>query len=234
MKAVITIWKKETLDYFISPIAYLVIAIFLLITGWFFFSTFFVKNQANLRDFFNLLPITFSFIIPALTMRLFAEEFSGGTDEILITMPLNTWEIITGKYLASLTLVAAMLLPTLAYPLSISFFGELDLGPVLGGYLGSIFLGGAFCSIGILTSSLTRSQIIAFILSTLICLLLTLISQLLFFFPQGLIKVLNQVSSNYHFQNIAKGIIDSRDLLYFLSLNFIALYLTNMNIQAKQ
>lgn len=232
--AITSIWSKEFKDYFVSPIAYMVIAIFLLVTGWFFFSTFFIKDQANLRDFFSLLPITFSFVIPALTMRLISEELNLGSYEILITMPVKTNHVVIGKFMASLSVIAIMLIPTIAYPLTVGFLGELDWGPVIGGYIGAILLGGAFAAIGLFTSSITPNQIIAFMLGTLVCFALTLLDNMLIFLPQTLHDTLGYLGAGYHFQSIAKGVIDSRDILYFLSLIFIGLYLTNLAIQARE
>ncbi len=230
----LAVWAKEFKDYFVSPIAYMVIAIFLLVTGWFFFSTFFIQGQTTLRGFFNLLPITFSFVIPALTMRLLAEEFNVGTYEILITMPIKSSQIIISKFLAALSLVAALLIPTVAYPLFINFLGDLDWGPVLGGYLGALLLGGAFAAVGLFTSALSRNQIIAFILGTVICFTLAMIDQMLYFMPSSILEVVNYLGAGYHFQNIAKGIIDSRDIVYFLSVIFIGLYLTHLALQARE
>jgi gliding motility-associated transport system permease protein len=234
MRQVLFIFEKEFKDYFVSPIAYIVISIFLLVTGWFFFITFFVYDQAELRNFFNLLPLTFSFVVPAVTMRLFSEELSVGSYETLLTLPVKSRDIILGKFLASLAFVAAMLLPTLSYPLCISFLGDLDWGPVIGGYLGALLLGGGFCAIGLFASSLTRNQIIAFIIGMLICFALTLVDQMLFFIPRNILGVVSYIGAGTHFQNIAKGIVDMRDILYFLSLIFIGLYSTGLVMQEKK
>lgn len=233
MRVFAALWTKECKDFFVSPIAYLVIGIFLLVTGWFFFSTFFIKSQASLRDFFNLLPMTFAFVIPALTMRLFAEELNLGSYEILITMPVSHTEVVLSKFLAGLLVVAGMLLPTLVYVLFIALLGDVDPGPVIGGYLGSLLLGAAFTAIGLLTSALTKNQIIAYILGTLLCFSLTLINQLLFFVPEAGLQIAQYLGAAHHFQNIAKGIIDSRDVIYFLSIVCISLYLTTLVIQDK-
>jgi ABC-2 type transport system permease protein len=228
------IFKKELRAYFITPIAYIVIAIFLILTGWFFFSTFFLYSQAELRTFFTLLPIIFSFIIPALTMRLFSEEFNVGSYEVLVTLPVSRNDIILGKFLAGAAFVAIMLLPTLSYSICISTIGDLDWGPVVGGYLGALFLGAAFVAIGLFASSLTKNQIIAFIIGLIICFFLTLIDKLLFFLPSSLLGFFQFIGADYHFQNAAKGVLDSRDFIYFLSAIFLALYLTNLRIQEKQ
>lgn len=234
MQQIMPILSKELKDYFISPIAYIVISIFLLVTGWFFFATFFLYNQADLRNFFNLLPITFSFVIPAITMRLFAEERQVGSYEILFTLPVSTTDIILAKFLAGVIFMGVALIPTIAYPLFISFMGQLDWGPVFGGYIGAILLAAAFTAIGLLASSLTRNQIIAFIVGMIICFALTLLEHMLFFVPRWLLGVLGNLGAALHFQNIAKGIIDSRDILYFFSIIFISLYGTYLAIQAKK
>jgi ABC-2 type transport system permease protein len=233
MNQVIHIFEKESKTYFVSPIAYIVISIFLLVTGWFFFMTFFLYNQADLRNFFVLLPITFSFVVPAITMRLFSEELNVGSYEILLTMPVTFRQVVLGKYLASVVFVVALLIPTLAYPVTVAFLGELDWGPVLGGYIGAVLLGAAFSAIGLFASSLTRSQIIAFITGMAICFSLTLIDKMLFFLPQMLLGILQYLGADYHFRNISKGILDSRDILYFLSVSFIGLYGTHLALQEK-
>ena len=233
MGQVIHIFKKEFASYFISPIAYIVISVFLLVTGWFFFMTFFLQNQASLRDFFDLLPIIFSFVIPAITMRLFSEELNVGSYEVLLTMPVTFSDVILGKFFAATAFVAAMLFPTLSYPVTVSFLGELDWGPVIGGYVGALFLGSAFSAIGLFASSLTRNQIIAFIIGMTICFILTLIDKMLFFMPQSMLGFLEYLGADFHFANISKGIVDSRDVLYFLSLVFVSLYGSNLVLREK-
>lgn len=229
------IFKKEFKSYFFTPIAYIVISLFLLVIGWLFFSTFFLNRQASLMQFFSLLPITFSFIVPAITMRLFSEELNVGTYEILLTLPVKFSDIILGKFFASISFIALMLFPTLIYAVSISFVGELDWGPVIGGYTGAILLGAAFSAIGIFASSLTRNQVIAFITGMTICFSLTLLTDfLLYFIPDTFIGFFQYFSANFHFQNISKGLIDSRDILYFITISFIALYGANLVMKEKK
>ena len=234
MTGTVNIFKKEFKGYFISPIAYIVISIFLIVTGWFFFSTFFLFGQAEMRSFFSLLPLIFSFIIPAVTMRLFSEEFNTGSYEMILTMPVRNLDIIMGKFMAAAAFVLIMLAPTFIYGIFISFIGDLDWGPVIGGYIGAILLGAAFSSIGLFASSLTRNQIIAFIISMSLCFILTLLDKMLFFLPETALNVFQYLGADYHFQNISKGIIDSRDILYFLSVCFVMLYGTNLVIQEKK
>jgi len=233
MRQVPHIFKKEFRTYFVSPIAYIVISIFLIVTGWFFFSTFFLFNQADLRNFFSLLPVVFAFVVPAVTMRLFSEELNVGSYEILLTMPVTYREVVLGKFLASVAFVTAMLLPTLAYPVTIAFLGDLDWGPVAGGYVGAIFLGASFSAVGLFASSLTRNQIVAFIVGVAICFALVLIDKILFFLPSPLVGVLEYLGADYHFENISKGILDSRDIIYFLSVIFISLYATHLAMEEK-
>jgi ABC-2 type transport system permease protein len=227
------ILKKEFRTYFVSPIAYIVISIFLIVTGWFFFSTFFLFNQANLRNFFSLLPVVFAFVVPAVTMKLFSEELNVGTYEILLTMPVTYREVVLGKFLASVAFVATMLLPTLAYPATVTFLGDLDWGPVLGGYVGAVLLGASFSAVGLFASSLTRNQIVAFIVGVAICFALVLVDKILFFLPSPLVGVLEYLGADYHFENISKGILDSRDIIYFLSLMFVSLYATHLAMEEK-
>ncbi len=233
MTPIKTIALKEFKDYFISPIAYIVISLFLIVSGWFFFSTFFIYGRADLRDFFALLPMTFSFFIPAVTMRLFAEEKNVGSYESLLTMPVSFSHIAIGKFLAASAFTAAMLLPTLSYPIFISSIGDVDPGPVLGGYLGAILLGGAYCSIGLFASALTRNQIIAFIIGCAMCFALTILDRMLFFIPEKVVPIAQYLGANAHFSNISKGVIDSRDLVYFASVIFIFIFSTDIAMKEK-
>ncbi len=228
------IFKRDFKVYFISPIAYIVISIFLILSGWFFFSTFFLFNQAEMRNFFGLLPVLFSFIVPAVTMRLFAEELNTGTYELLLTQPVSIADVVIGKFAAAAAFVTLMLVPTVSYAVFISFYGDLDRGPVIGGYLGAVLLGAAFSSVGLFASSLTRNQIIAFILGMSICFFLTLIDKMLFFLPESLVGVFQFLGADFHFQNISRGVLDSRDIVYFLSVCFVALYGTYLVIQDKK
>ncbi len=234
MRQLKPILEKEFKDYFVTPVAYIVIAVFLIVTGWFFFSTFFLYNQASLRAFFDLLPLIFAFVIPAVTMRLFAEELSRGSYELLMTMPVTFGEVIVGKFLAGVAMTAAMLAPTIAYPIFISFLGQLDWGPVIGGYLGALLLGGAFSAIGLFASSITHNQIVAFIVGAAICFTLVLIDKMLFFFPESIVNGVQYLGAGFHFSNISKGVIDSRDLIYFISVIILGLYGTYLVLLRKE
>jgi ABC-2 type transport system permease protein len=148
-------------------------------------------------------------------------------------MPVTFLDIVLGKFLASVAFIAAMLIPTLAYPLTVGFLGQLDWGPVAGGYIGAILLGAAFSAISLLSSSMTRNQIIAFITGMAICFSLVMIDKMLFFLPRFSLVFFQYLGADHHFQNISKGIIDSRDILYFLSISFIGLYGTHLVLQEK-
>ncbi len=228
------IFKREFKHYFVTPIAYIVIAIFLVLTGWFFFSTFFLYSQAELRNFFSLLPIIFSFIVPMITMRLFSEEYNVGSYEILVTMPVTDRDIILGKFLAALAFIAVMLLPTVSYAISVSLLGDLDWGPVIGGYVGALLLGAAFCAVGLFASALTKNQIIAFIIGMIICFALTMVDKILFFLPESMLGFFQFIGADFHFENVSRGILDTRDILYFVSVVFVALYGTFLVLQEKK
>lgn len=217
--------RKELKSYFDSPIAYIIITIFLLISGWFFFSDLFLVNQTTLRNLFGIIPFIFMFFLPAITMRLISEEKKSGTIEVLLTLPVKDHQIILGKFLAGMILISLAVILTLVYAFTLSWLGNLDFGSVVSGYLGLILLGATYLSIGIFTSSLTQNQIVAFIISFLIIFVLYLLDNVLIFVPGFLASVLEYLSVNYHFSNISRGVIDSRDLIYYLSLIFFFLFL---------
>ena len=166
-------------------------------------------------------------------MRLFSEEKNVGSYEILLTMPVTFTDIALGKFFAATLFTVSMLIPTLSYPLFISLIGKVDMGPVIGGYIGAIFLSAAYCSLGILASSLTRNQIVAFIIGAALCFTLTILDKLLFFMPSKLLPVIEFLGANSHFATISKGIIDSRDILYFVSVVFISIFSTHIVMHEK-
>ena len=222
----IVIMKRELATYFTNPISYIVTGLFLIITGVMFFTTFFLQNRANMRNFFSLLPILFSFFIPALTMRLYSEEKKSGSIETLMTLPVTELQVVTGKFLAAFISSAIMLAPTLLYLVSILFFGKPDIGPIIGGYIGAIFLCAAFSAIGVFASSVTKNQLTAFFVAFMICIVLTMIDAFLIFLPAPILSLLQFISANEHFTSISRGIIDTRDLIYFISLTALFFCLT--------
>lgn len=226
------IMRRELKSYFSSPTAYIVTGLFLIISGLVFFSTFYLQNRAELRNFFSLLPILLSFFVPALTMRLFAEEKRVGSIETLMTLPVNEFQVVTGKFLASFIGTLIMILPTLFYVVTAAVFGDPDYGPIIGGYIGAIFLCACFTSIGLFASSITKNQIIAFFIGFIICILLTMIDTFMIFLPSSLVNFVSYLSANSHFTSISRGIIDTRDVIYFISLTAFFLSLT-VRLQKK-
>lgn len=220
------IMRREVAAYFTSPIAYIVTGLFLLASGFLFFNTFFLYNRAELRNFFGILPVLLSFFIPALTMRLLAEEKRSGSYETLLTLPVTETQIVAGKFLAAFVSGAALLVPTLFYVVTCYAFGKPDAGPIIGGYLGALFLIASFCSIGLFATSVTKNQIIAFFIALALCLVFTFISSFLIFMPGSVVAFFDYFSAWSHFNSIARGIIDSRDLVYFVSLTAVFLVLT--------
>ena len=228
------VFKREFRALFVSPVAYIIMALFLVTAGWFFFSTYFLLNQVNMRRFFSLLPLILTFTIPALTMRVFSEEYRSGSYEILMTLPLSRLEVVLGKYFSSLAMVLVMMVPTLLYPFIVGMTGDLDMGPVIGGFVGALFLAAAYTAIGVLASSLTHNQVVAFIISVAVCFFLYILNSMLILVPPFLTGFFQYLSSSYHFESIAKGLIDSRDLVYFLSIITAALYLTHLVHREKR
>jgi ABC-2 type transport system permease protein len=226
--------KKELKGYFDSPIAYIVITIFLLITGWFFFSDLFLVNQASLRNLFGIVPFIFMFFVPAVTMRLLSEEKRSGTIELLLTLPVRDYEIILGKFLSGLILISVAVILTLVYTLTLSGLGDLDAGSVAAGYIGLIFLGATYLSVGVFTSSLTQNQIVAFITSFLIIFVLFMLNKVLIFVPSFLASFFEYLSVDYHFSNISRGVIDSRDVIYYLSLICLFLFLSVRALESRK
>ena len=220
----IIIMKRELKAYFTSPVAYIVTALFLIVTGILFYSVFFLYNRAELRQYFSLLPVLLSLFIPALTMRIFAEERRVGSIETLMTLPVTELDVVAGKYLASFLSTLIMLAPTLFYILPTVIFGSPDFGPIVGGYIGAIFLCACFTAIGVFSTSVTKNQIIAFFTAMIICMALTMIDTFLIFLPSQIVSFFSYLSASGHFTSISRGIFDTRDLIYFVSLT--ALFFT--------
>jgi len=231
---VLPIYRRELRSYFNSPVAYVVIVVFLAIIGWFFTSNLFLMNVASLRIVFELVPLIFLFFVPAVTMRLLAEEKKSGTLELLTTKPVRDVEIVLGKFLAAWTLLAASLAPTVLYLVSVMAIGKIDMGPVFTGYLGLLLMGAVYIAIGLLASSLTENQIVAFILSFLIVFALFMMDKILIYVPEGFASTIEFLAIDYHFSNIARGVIDSRNIIYFGSLLGFSLFLATVSLQRRK
>ena len=234
MDNILCIFKREFRSYFDSPVAYIVLMFFLLISGYFFTSNLFLVNQASLRTLFGIVPLMFVFFIPAISMRLLAEEKKSGTIELLLTYPIRDLEIVIGKYLAALALIGVLLLFTLFYAVSLNTLGDMDNGQVISGYIGLILLGAAYLAIGVFASSITENQIIAFILALAISFFFFILDKILFFVPLTLANIFEYLAIEYHFQNITRGVIDSRNLIYFGSIIFLGLMLASHALSRRK
>ncbi len=229
-----TIFRKEFQSYFNSAIAYVVIVVFLAIVGWFTINNLFLANVASLRLMFEIVPAVFLFVIPAITMKLLSEEKKSGTIELLVTKPVNDAEIVLGKFLAAWLLIGVALLPTLLYYFTISALGNIDHGPVIGGYLGLFLMAGVYVSLGLLASSLTENQVIAFILGFIFVFALFMFDKILWYIPSWLTSMVEYLGIDYHYSNVARGVIDTRDIIYFLSILGVGLYLTGISLSRRR
>jgi ABC-2 type transport system permease protein len=235
---VAAIFRKELRSYFASPLGYVFILFYLLVSNGFFFfiQDFFRVGQASMRGYFMILPWIFLFFIPAVTMRLWAEERKSGTLEMLLTMPLRESEVVLGKFFASLSFLAITLAFTITVPISIGILGRPDFGVIIGSYIGALFLGAAYLAIGLYISSLTESQVVAFIVSVAVIFLFLAAG----IAPQWLgslgwfVAFSEYVSLLTHFQNILRGVLDSRDVVYYLIVVVFFLYLNVKNIEARK
>ena len=234
MSPALVISRREIRTYFNSPVAYIVVTVFTLITGYLFFTQLFVEKQAEMRGFFNIMPLLFMFMVPAITMRLLADEKGSGTLEMLITMPVRDWEVVVGKFLAAMALLATALLLTLVFAITVKLLGPLDRGPAIGGYLGLLLMGGAYVSIGVMTSAFTRNSIVAFIAAFGISFGLYLLGRLTQFVPQALQPVIAYLSIDGHFENIGRGVVDTRDVIYYLSVMGVCLVLATTSLESRK
>ena len=228
------IYRREIRSYFNSPVAYVVIVVFLAIVGWYFSNNLFLMNTASMRIVFELVPLVFLFFVPAVTMRLLAEEKKSGTLELLTTKPVRDVEIVMGKFLAAWTLLAATLAPTLVYLVTLMVLGTPDLGPVVTGYLGLMLTGGVYIAIGLFASSLTENQIVAFLIGMVIILAFFLADKVLLYMPAAIAPAVEYLGIDYHFSNIARGVIDSRDIIYFGSVLGFALMTATASLERRK
>ena len=234
MNLALTITKKEMKSYFNSPAAYIVLVIFLLLSGWFFASPLFSNNQANLRTLFSIIPLLYLFFIPAITMGLLSREKNTGTMELLATLPLKDTQIVMGKFWASVSLIGVGLLLTSVHFFTIILLGtNVDIGAIFCGYIGLLFLGAVYSSIGIFASSITSNQIVSLIISFFIIFFFFVIKFFLFFVPDFLVGTFQFLSIDYHFSNIIRGVIDTRNIIYFVSLIVLFLKLAQSSLENR-
>jgi len=239
----IAILRKELNLFFASPIGYLVISVFLVTNGlflWVFKGDFNILNAgfADLNSFFYITPWFFIFLIPAITMRSFSDEIRLGTIEILKTKPISGWQIIMGKYLGSFVLIILAIIPTLTYVYTVNRLGNpvgnLDFGSTLGSYFGLLFLAGTFTSIGLFASTLSNNQIVSFIIGAIFCFILfygfDAIAELVSF-NNFQVETLGM---NYHFRSLSRGVVDSSDIVYFISFSYLFLSLTKLKFDISK
>mgnify|MGYP001766706591 CR=1 FL=1 len=237
MKTIWLITKRELNSFFDSLTAYIMIVLFLGFSGFFTWisgSDIFLIGQASLRSFFAIAYWTLFFFIPALTMRLIAEEKKTGTIEILLTKAVTDRQVILGKYLATLILITIALAFTLPYVVTVSKLGNLDAGGVLCGYLALLLMSAAYSSIGLFTSSITNNQIVAFLSALFIGLFFHIIFEIIASGMSGLAgQIINSLSVTYHFESLSRGVVDSKDLVYFGSIIFMGLFLTEVSLAKR-
>ncbi len=234
--------KRELAGYFGSPVAYVFIVIFLILCGFFTFyvSNFYELGQADLRAFFEWHPWIFLFLVPAVGMRLWADERRTGTIELILTLPITLTEVILGKFLAGWLFLGIALFLTFPLVLTVTYLGAPDLGAALSAYFGSFLLAGAYLSVGSMTSSLTRNQVISFILSVVICLFLVLAGWppvtgiISGWAPMWLVDVVSGFSFMPHFQSMERGILDLRDIFYYISVIFFMLFSNGVVLQNRR
>lgn len=239
---ILAIFKREISGYFGSPVAYVFIVIFLLLIGFFTFyiSRFFEVGQADLRNFFEWHPWIFMFLVPAVAMRLWAEERRMGTIELILTFPVTVAEAILGKFLAAWFFIGVGLFLTFPMVITVSYLGNPDIGPILCAYVGSFLSAGAFLSVGIMTSSLTRSQVVSFILSVVVCLFFIIAgyppvtNMLSGWAPLWLVNLVSNLGFLPHLISIERGVLDLRDLIYYFSVIAFMLFMNGIIIQSRK
>lgn len=236
------IFAREFTAYFTTPVAYVFLIVFLALAGalTFYIGNFFDRNQADLEAFFTFHPWLYLFLIPAISMRLWAEERKSGTVELLLTMPVTLWDAVLGKFLAAWLFAGVALVLTFPIWLTVNYLGEPDNGAVLAGYIGSFLMAGAYLAIGSCLSATTKNQVIAFVLAAAICFLFTLggTNLVLGFaasvLPASMVELVASFSFLNHFDQIKKGVIDLRDLIFFLSVMGVFLFATTLVLELKK
>lgn len=242
MNGVAAVLRRELQGYFATPLAYVFIVIFLVLAGWFTFNfgNFYNGGQASLAPFFNYHPWLYLFLVPALSMRLWAEEHKTGTIELLMTLPLDVWQSVGGKFIAAWAFTALALALTFPIWITVNYLGEPDNGVIVAAYLGSLMMAGGFLAIGSFVSATTNNQVIAFIVTVVICFVMLmagfqpLLSPLVGWVPLPIIDAVASLSFLTHFSSISKGVIDARDIIYFALLIGTFLYANVLVLHMKK
>ncbi|MCL2183741.1 MAG: ABC transporter permease subunit [Chitinispirillia bacterium] len=236
MNTVMAIFKKEFTSYFISPIAYVFIIVFLIGTNFMYFQPFFLINQADMRNYFGLLPWVFLFFVPAITMRSWAEEKKSKTIELLLTWPLSDAQVVLGKFFATLAFLASAVALSVTIPVTLFIIGNPDPGPIIGGYVGALLMGAAYLAIGLWISSHTENQIVAFILAWVVIFVMMIIGHpmVTMKIPALFVPLFSYLGLFTHFESIERGVIDSRDVIYYLSMTGVFLYLNAQSLGSRK
>lgn len=235
MGAIYFILKRELANYFHSLTAYIVVILFLLITGGMFWLDFFQGfPELSMRRLFGDAPLFLAFFAPAVTMGLLAEEKRSGTLELLMTMPVSDAQIVIGKFLAAVTLLSVTFLFTTPYALSLATMGDLDWGPVIGGYAGLLLLGASYAAVGLMVSAWTKDQIVSVLLGFFLCFVLFILDRLFSNSSGALALTFEYLSSNHHFQNIARGVIELGDIVYYLSVIAVCLTAARATLSSRR
>ena len=242
MSGVLSVFRRELTSYFVTPVAYVFILIFLIISNAFafYFGGLYERGQADLLPFFAYHPYLFLFLVPALSMRLWAEERKSGSIELLMTLPIEPWQAITGKYLAAWAFTALAIVLTFPIWITVNYLGNPDNGTILAAYVGSILMAGGYLAVGSCISATTKNQVVAFILGVVACLVLLLAGFPLVrdifsaWAPRSLVDAIASLSFLTHFESISKGVIDLRDIVYFVLLIGACLYANTLVLGIKK
>jgi ABC-2 type transport system permease protein len=236
MRNICAIAGREFRSFWYSPIAYIVLTVFLVITIYMFFLGYFLSGNANLTSYFSLLPWAFMLLLPALSMRMWAEELRAGTVELLMTKPVREWDVVLGKYLATVAFLLVTLLCTLPLAVTVHFTSQngLDWGVVFTSYLGSLLLGMAYLGIGGWMSSYSRNQVVAFILGVALIFAMLIVGELSMFAPGWMTTILEGLGLSKHFASISRGVIDTRDLVYYATVIALSLYFTVRSVESRK
>ena len=230
-----SIFQREIRGFFNSPMAYIFLVIFSIFNGYFFTSTFFLYNQSDLRSLFSVVPMVYLIFVPAISMGLIARENNIGTMETISTLPLKTYEFVLGKYFAAVMLILLGLLATIIHFITLVKFGTIiDYGALFTGYIGFALVGSMYASIGTFASSITDNQVVAFIIGVFIVLVFFLMGFFLPLVPTNLAGIIQYISVDYHYSNISRGVIDSRNIVYFLSVIGFFLIMTVQSLESRR
>jgi|TARA_B100001245_G_C22879925_1_gene423149 ABC-2 type transport system permease protein len=230
-----SIFHREIRGFFNTPMAYIFLVIFSVFNGYFFTSTFFLYNQSDLRSLFSVVPMVYLIFVPAISMGLIARENNIGTMETIATLPIKTYEFVLGKYFAAVVLILLGLLATIIHFITLVKFGaKIDYGALFTGYIGLALVGSMYASIGIFASSITDNQVVAFIIGVFIVLVFFLMGFFLPLVPTNFAGIVQYISVDYHYSNISRGVIDSRNIVYFLSVIGFFLIMTVQSLESRK